>query len=368
LLDIIYLDHSAATRQYDSVTEEMTRVMRDVYGNPSSLHTMGVAAERTVKTARRQVAESLGVAPSDVYFTSGGTESNNLALTGAVHAARVKGVVTTAAEHKSVLEPLKNLGNTRYVAVDGKGIADLDGLERVIDGETALVSVSHVNSESGAVQPIEEISRIIKAKNPKTLLHVDAAQSYRKLPLSARFADLISVSAHKIHGPKGVGALYVRKGVKISPVLFGGGQENTMRSGTENTPAIAGFGVAAGVDWDYARVCGFNALLRGMLEGVVVNSADGSPYILNVSAVGIRSEVLLHALEQRGVIVSSGSACSSRRPRPSHVLTAMGLPRGVIDGSIRISFSHCNTREEISKAGGIINAVIAELRAQCVRG
>lgn len=362
-MEIIYLDNGATTKPYDFVISKMTDVMEHDYGNPSSLHTMGISAEHIVKEARVKAAKPLKVSPSDLYFTSGGTESNNLALIGVYNASRIKGgVITTKIEHKSVLEPLKNIENVKYLDVDKKGVIDLNQLESLVESDTVIVSVAHVNNESGAIQPIEKASRIIKAKNPKTLFHVDAVQSYCKIDFPKDTADLISVSAHKIHGPKGIGALHVRKGVKISPLIFGGGQEGGIRSGTENTAAIAGFGAAAEVKNDFDHVKRLNDIMRESLENITVNSVEGSPYILNISAEGIRSEVLLHSLEQRGVMVSSGSACSSNRPHPSHVLTAMGLSRNIIDSSIRISLSALNTTDEIIKASGIINEVISDLR------
>jgi len=367
-LDIIYLDNSATTKAHPDVINEMRDIMENNYGNPSSLHSMGVNAERAVEKARVCVATPLKATPDEIYFTSGGTEGNNLALIGSYSAMRVKGgIITTKAEHKSVLEALKNFNNISYIDIDGKGAIDLESLKKQITDDTSLVSISHVNNETGAIAPIDKIGAIIKNKNPKCLFHVDAVQSYCKIDFPKAAADLITVSGHKIHGPKGIGALYIKKGVRITPLLYGGGQERGLRSGTENTAAIAGFGVAASLKFDLEYIQKLNSALRRKLQNVVINSIDGSPYILNISAPGIRSEILLHALAQRGVMVSSGSACSVNRPEPSHVLTAMGLPRELIDSSVRISISIANTVAEVSAAADIINETILLLKSQLRR-
>ena len=367
-MNIIYLDNSATTRVYPEVAAAMTAAMEADYGNPSSLHTMGFSAEKTVTAAREKIARRLGASAKEIVFTSGGTESNNLALIGAYGAMRIKGgIITTYAEHKSVLEPIKALGGARYLAVDKNGRIDLGELREAVDENTSIVSIMHVNNETGAIAPLEEIAAVIKRKNPKTLLHVDAVQSFCKLSIPKNTADLISISAHKIHGPKGAGALYIRKGVRVKPLILGGGQEGGMRSGTENTPGIAGFGVAAEMPYDAAHITRLNRVLRERLHGVTVNSPDsGAAHILNIAAVGVRSEILLHSLEREGVIVSSGSACSSNSSRASsssHVLTAMGLPPDVIDSSVRLSLSPLNTLDEINRAAEIINKTAEQLRA-----
>ncbi|NLB81176.1 MAG: cysteine desulfurase [Clostridiaceae bacterium] len=362
---MIYLDNGATTKQHPAVISEMLEVIEHNYGNPSSLHTLGVQAERIVKKARQSVAKPLKATAAEVYFTSGGTESNNLALSGAYNALRIKGdIITVKTEHKSVLETVKNLGNVIYLDVDKSGVIDTEALQSLVTENTSLVSISHVNNETGAIAPIEQISDIIKRKNAKCLFHVDAVQSYCKLDFPKNSADLVSVSGHKIHGPKGIGALYVKTGIRLKPLIYGGGQEKGIRSGTENTAAIAGLGVASALKFELEHIKSLNALLRNRLRGVIVNSVEGSPYILNISAPGIRSEILLHSLEQRGVIVSSGSACSSNRPGASHVLTAMGLQRDIIESSIRISLSMLNTEKEIIEATDIINEVIPKLKQQ----
>ncbi len=370
----IYFDNSATTKPHISVIDAMVNMMKDAYGNPSSLHTKGVEAERMVKMAREQVAKALKVNADEVYFTSCGTESNNLAILGTAMAQRIKGeVITTKVEHKSVTEPFKHLEKigfkVHYLDVDSNGLIDLSKLEELLNDNTQLVSIIQVNNECGTVQPIKEIYRIIKRKNEKTLLHIDAVQGFCKVELPKNCADLISISAHKIYGPKGVAALYVRKGVKISPIIYGGGQEKNLRSGTENTPAIVGFGVAvelAKKEDNYNYVISLkNTMLEKIVDcipNVYINSPqDSSPYILNISVMGIRSEILLHSLEQRGVYVSSGSACSSNRPKPSHVLTAMGFSRERVDSSIRISFCPNNTMQEVNYACEILKEVVQNI-------
>lgn len=369
-MNIIYLDNSATTKPHPKVVEQMCRVMEEVFGNPSSLHTMGVAAEKVMEDAREKVARPLKVPPQDVYFTSGGTESNNIALLGAYGALRKKGfVLVPKTEHKSVLEVVNTFEKVRWIDVDSNGQIDLSALSQMVDENTSIVSVMYVNNETGAIHPIDKIYKIVKDKNPNTLVHIDAVQGYCKIPFPKNSADLISVSAHKIHGPKGVGAVYIKKGVRILPIIFGGGQEKGIRCGTENTPGIAGFGVAAQLEFDLEHVEKINQIMRDSLKGVIINSPRENhlPYILNVAAEGIRSEILLHALEMRGVMVSSGSACSSNRPRPSHVLKAMGIADRIIDSSIRISFSPYTTEEETVKAAKIINETIQILREQIGR-
>ena len=357
-LKIIYLDNSATTKPYAEVVSAMSECMTFFYGNPSSLHRLGFEAEKAVKKARESVAKRLAVAPETVYFTSGGTESNNTAIFGAYRSGKV---ITTPIEHKSVLEPMKRLGCAEFASVNKDGTVSLESLESLIDKDTTLVSVMHVNNETGAVQPISEIKKIIKEKAPRALFHVDAVQSFCKIPIPENTADLISVSAHKIHGPKGVGALYVRRGIRLNPHILGGGQEKGVRSGTENVPGIVGFGKACEKVNDFSHVEKLGAILRERLENIKINGC-GMPYILNVAYPGIRSEIIVHALEAKGVMVSSGSACSSSKA--SYVLEAMGLPKGYPDSSIRISLSAENTEDEIITATDIINETIRDLKRQ----
>ncbi|MBQ8590158.1 MAG: cysteine desulfurase [Firmicutes bacterium] len=363
-----YLDNSATTRPYDEVTELVVKAMSQEFGNPSSLHRLGMAAEKMVKEARAQVAQSLGASPDEIFFNSGGTEGDNTAIFGAVNARRHQGnkVITTSVEHPAVLEAFKELKRQGYetvlLDVDRQGRLDLEQLERELDENTVLVSVMMVNNELGTVQPLEEVGRLIKEANAKwgknILFHTDAVQAWGKEEIDVKKlpVDMLSVSGHKIHGPKGIGALYVRKGTNIPSLIFGGGQEKGFRSGTENVPFIVGLGLAAKLaeeerktKLEHLRTMR-NKLMTGIeetIENAVINSPreeNYSPAILNVSFPGCRGEVLLHMLEQKDIYVSTGSACSSHK-KGSHVLTAAGLTPEQIDGALRFSFS-CDTTEE----------------------
>ncbi|HQD31836.1 MAG: cysteine desulfurase family protein [Acetivibrionales bacterium] len=361
----IYLDNSSTTRQYDEVTSLMATIASTKYGNPSSLHTKGIEAERLVSASRETIADLLGVRPSEVYFTSGGTESNNLAIIGYLEANPRKGrhIITTSIEHPSVLEVFRHLGSrgwsVDFLDVDEKGRILTGQLEEKIRPDTALISIVLVNNETGTIQDIEEISSIRDSLNPQTVIHADAVQAFGKITLYPVRAgiDLMSVSSHKIHGPKGVGALYVSAKVRINPLFYGGGQETLLRSGTENVPGIAGFGLAASmttekIDESFRKAVGLRELLISELASsdisYCVNSPDDAlPHIVNISFENVRAEVLLHHLEQRGIFVSTGSACSSHKKSRSHVLTAMGIAPELIDGAIRFSFSNQNTEDEI---------------------
>lgn len=368
---MIYLDNSATTKQHALVTERMVRCMEDVYGNPSSLHRMGLDAEKMVKQARKEVSEASGIAGTQVVFTSGGTEADNMAIFGAAKAGRRKGrrIVTSAVEHPAVLESCAALEQDGFdvvrVGVDGQGRLDLAAAEAAIDDQTILVTMMQVNNESGTILPIDELAQIITEKQAPALLHCDAVQSFGKIPLPHR-ADLISISGHKIHGPKGSGALLMRKGLQIPAFIHGGGQEKGFRSGTENVPAIAGLGAASSLCMKdrKERMKGIAALrdlllagLRENIPDILVNSPEqtgempgqccGS--LLNVSFLGTRGEVLLHSLEQEGICVSTGSACSSNKKGRSHVLQAMGRSDKEIEGAIRFSLSGYNTKEEIEE-------------------
>ncbi len=374
----IYLDNSATTRPYKRVCDKVSEVMQNTYGNPSSLHRLGIAAEKEIKTARESIADTLGVRPDEIYFTSGGTEANNLAIMGVCGAARGRHIISTPIEHPATLNTLNALEisgkRIDYIPVDSDGIVKLAEFEDMITPDTCLVSVMLVNNEIGSVQPIERIASILRKRNPNAYLHVDAVQGYCKIPFSQKElgADLISISSHKIHGPKGVGALYIKKGTKLAPIIFGGGQQNGIRPGTENVPAIAGFGVAAKhCSSKMADAIGQMTLLRERLkngiceniDNVVVNTPElCAPHILNISFGGVKSEVILHTLENEGIYVSSGSACSSHKREPSYVLTSIGLDRGMIDGSIRFSLSEFNTKEEIDKVVSVLMAVVPRLR------
>ncbi|MBQ7960624.1 MAG: cysteine desulfurase [Clostridia bacterium] len=360
----VYLDNSSTTRAYKDCAELVADVMYNWYGNPSSLHRKGIEAEKIVKKAREQVAETLKVSPGEIFFTSGGTEADNLAIIGAAKASRGRHILSMSIEHPAVLNTLRHLEKRGYAVellpVNSKGIVDLEKLSSKIRKDTALVSCMYVNNEIGTVEPVEKIGRIIKSVNPSTVFHIDAVQAYGKMPFTAAStgADLISLSSHKIHGPKGVGALYVKNKAKLSPILFGGGQQDNVRPGTENVPGIAGFGLAA--QKSYERISEKasemerlkNRLCDGItsrIENVTVNTpAEGAaPHILNISFGYVKSEVLLHSLEAEGIYVSSGSACSSHKKGPSYVLSAIGTDRNMIDGSIRFSLSEFTTTEEI---------------------
>ena len=373
-----YLDNSSTTRPYDSVTDKMAEIMKSQYGNPSSLHRLGIAAEKTVKTAQEQIASTLKVSPSEIYFTSGGTESDNLAIMGVCQAARGRHIISTPLEHPAVMNTLAFLGKhgwkIDFIPVGHDGVVNLPAFEDLIRSDTVLVTAMLVNNEIGSVQPIAKMAAVLKRKNPKAYFHVDAVQGYCKVPCDAKVlgADMISISGHKIHGPKGIGVLYIKKGVKISPIIFGGGQQNDLRPGTENVPGIAGIGLAAKTCFDnmpdsVPRM----EQLRKQLESDILKNIpnvkintpeDCAPHILNVSFGGVRSEVVLHSLENEGIYVSSGSACSSHKKEPSYVLTAIGTDRKMIDGSIRFSLSEFTTREDIDATVDALIRIIPALR------
>lgn len=371
---MIYLDNSATTRPYRRVVELVSEVSEERYGNPSSLHVLGLEAEKTVKEAGKQIKRALGGASAQIVFTSGGTESDNLAVFGAagIGGRKSRKIITSAVEHPAVAEAMNQLESQgcRVVRlpVDGWGCIDMDRFRDAVDAETFLISIMHVNNEVGTIQPIREINE----SKGQALFHTDAVQSFGKIPLDGRDADMISVSAHKIHGPKGVGALAIAKGVRLAPQLLGGGQEQGVRSGTENVPAIAGFGLAAelaaaGLEHRSAAAGVLRATLldgiRGTIPDIRVNSPeDGSPFILNVSFLGTRGEVLLHRLEQDGIFVSTGAACSSRKRGRSPVLSAMGLSDREIEGAIRFSFSEFNTLDEIHITLECLKSAVTQFR------
>lgn len=376
----IYLDNSSTTRQFDEVTALMADVAANKYGNPSSLHAKGIEAERLTRSARKTIAETLGADPGEIYFTSGGTESNNLAVMGYLEANPRRGnhIITTKIEHPSVLEVYRHLEGKGYrvdfIGVDQNGSIDLQQLRDRICRETVLISIIAINNETGAVQKIREISSIRDELGLQAVIHADAVQAYCKMAIMPKESGigLMSLSSHKIHGPKGIGALYVSGKLRIKPLHYGGGQESLLRSGTENVPGIAGFGLAASMsfekmDYNYQKVRSLKELFIGKLAmtGIghrIISPPDGSPYIVNVAFEGVRGEVLLHHLEQRGIYVSTGSACSSRKNARSHVLAAMEIPPDLIDGAVRFSFSSFNTEQEISKAVEALKVIIPSIR------
>lgn len=377
-----YFDNSATTRCTQAAVDVMQKALLEDYGNPSSLHMKGVTAENYIKTATAQIAKILKVSEKEILFTSGGTESNNLALIGTAIANQRAGrhIITTAIEHASVYNPLIFLEEqgyeVTYLPVDHEGRISLDELEAAVREDTILVSMMHVNNEIGTIEPVEEAAARIHAKNPRTLFHVDAIQSFGKLRIYPKRMgiDLLSVSGHKIHGPKGVGFLYVKDKTKICPIIHGGGQQRDMRSGTENVPGIAGIGVAAAqiyenFDEKIDRLYELREYLAaGMqaFDGVTINGASGraaAPHIVSVSFAGIRAEVLLHALEDRQIYVSTGSACSSNHPAISGTLKAIGVKPELLDATVRFSLSVDSTKEEAD----YVLAQLAELLPQLRR-
>ncbi|MCC2124645.1 cysteine desulfurase family protein [Hominiventricola filiformis] len=361
-----YLDNSATTRCSAKAAEMVMKVMREDFGNPSALHTKGVEAEHYVKEARAFFAKNLKVDEKEICFTSGGTESNNLALIGTAMANRRAGnhLITTSVEHASVDNTMKYLEEqgfrVTYLPVDEYGVVSLEALKEALCPETILVSVMYVNNEVGAVQPVDEIARIVKEHNPNTIFHVDAIQAYGKYRIYPKKEgiDLLSVSGHKIHGPKGTGFLYVNSKVKIHSIVFGGGQQKGLRSGTENVPGIAGMAEAAAecyenleekIDRLYALKDRFVSQVSA-LEGTKVNGhtgRDSAPQIVSVSFRNVRSEVLLHALEEKGIYVSAGSACSSNKPSVSRTLKNMEIDKELLGSTLRFSFCFDTTEEEI---------------------
>ena len=357
----IYLDNSATTRVCPEAAEKALELMTQCYGNPSSLHALGFRAEQALSQARQSVAKLLSAQPEEITFTSGGTESNNLAIFGGAFARRHVGrrIVTTQIEHPSVLEPMAQLEKEGWeivrLAPDAFGRISPQQIEEAITPDTALVSIMAVNNEIGSILPVEAAARVIRRNKYRTLLHVDAVQAFGKLPLTPGKTgiDLLTVSSHKIHGPKGAGALYIRKGVHIPARTFGGGQERNLRSGTEALPAWCAFGAAVKAlpplreEEASIRALWEDARQRlSAIPGVVLQSPlEGLPYILNFSCGGVKAETMLHFLEERGIYVSSGSACA--KGKPSHVLEAMHLPRAQALSSIRVSFSRENCPEDV---------------------
>lgn len=376
-----YFDNSATTKVLDCVKDAVVDAMCVNYGNAAAKHRKGVEAENLIREAKKAIADTLKVQEKEILFTSGGTESNNTALIGTALANRRAGkhLITTGVEHPSIYNTmsfLEEMGfEVTYLPVDHLGHISLEDLENAIREDTILVSVMYVNNEVGAVEPIEAISQCIKKKNPKTLFHVDAIQAYGKYKIRPKKQgiDLLSVSGHKIHAPKGVGFLYIRDGVKIRPILFGGGQQKGMRSGTENVPGCVGLGMAAREaykDFD-ARIEKLytlrERLIAGLkpLGGVTINGSEdrtNAPQIVSASFEGVRSEVLLHALEDKEVYVSSGSACSSNHPGISGTLKGIGVKKELLDSTIRFSLGDLNTEEEVDYAIGVLGELLPVLR------
>lgn len=362
-MNIHYLDNSATTQVCKEAADAAYHMMRENYGNPSSLHKAGIEAESAVEEARGIIADSLNVQPKTIFFTSGGTEANNTALFGAAQALKRRGdrVIVSAIEHSSVYESAKHLAelgyDVQFAPVTEQSVVDIDALKALLTDKTILVSIMTVNNETGSIQPIERIAKLVHKNCPEALFHSDAVQAFGKMTIRPKKwgVDLMSVSAHKIHGAKGCGALYIRDGARILPLLYGGEQQKKLRPGTESAPLIAAFATAAAAAvssdlslhtdhiWELNRY----ALKKlQAIDDISVNSPiDALPYIINISVAGIRSETMLHHLEESGVYVSSSSACA--KGKRSYVLEAMGLSDDRIDSSLRISFSRYNTTDDI---------------------
>ena len=377
----VYFDNSATTRCYSEVAEIVVKTMTEDFGNPSAMHLKGVEAEKYVRDSAQILARLLKVSEKEIIFTSGGTESNNLALFGGADANKRAGnhIITTAVEHAAVGQPVERLEQMGYevtvVPVDQRGVVRLDVLESALREDTILVSTMYVNNEVGAVMPVEEIARLVHEKSPKALYHVDAIQAFGKYRIYPKKLgiDMLSVSSHKIHGPKGVGFLYINEKVRVQPQILGGGQQAGMRSGTDNVPGIAGLGVAAQMiytDFD-EKINHMYQLKERLAEGFLklpdvrlngMELREGAPQILSASFMGVRSEVLLHTLEEKGIYVSAGSACSSHKRKAAGTLSAMGMETAQRESTLRFSFSEENTFEEVDYCLEVIGQVLPMLR------
>lgn len=377
----VYLDNSATTRCFDEVGQFVQKIMCEEYGNPSSMHHKGVEAEQYLRYAGETLARLMKVNEKELLFTSGGTESDNIALIGTAMANHRRGrhLITTKIEHPAILQTMKYLEDqgfeVTYLSVDREGRIDLEELQSAVREDTILVSIMHTNNEIGTVEPIAEAGECIKRCNPQTYFHVDAVQGFGKFPIypSRMKVDLLSVSGHKIHGPKGVGFLYIKDGTRIHPIIYGGGQQRGMRSGTENVPGIAGLAMASemvyrDLEQDRRKLYQLREeLIQGVsgIEDVRINGCregEYAPHIVSLSVAGIRSEVLLHALEERGIYVSAGSACSSNKPQTSATLKAIGVPKELLDSTIRLSLSVFTTQEEIRYTVQALKELIPMLR------
>jgi len=380
----VYLDNSATTPALPSVARRVQDTLLIEYGNPSSLHNMGLRAERILRQARESTASLISGRPERVFFTSGATESNNMALRGLAQLAKGRGrhIMTSEIEHPSITHVcgyLRDEGfDVTYCPVDGLGRVDLSAFGRALRDDTILCSIMAVNNEIGTVQPLAALTRMLRSRQPRPYMHVDAVQAIGKVPFDVTQcgADTVSISAHKFHGPKGVGALYIRPGLNLPPLMWGGEQENGIRPGTENTPGIAGMGEAAGWllgEWrqgaEHMRLLR-DRLIRGITEGcphAVLNGPpagsgpEAAPHIINLSFLGLKGETLVHALEGRGIYVSTGSACSSRRPETSHVIRALGKDKRIQEGSVRFSLSPFTTENDIEEAVSAVIEVVREL-------
>ena len=379
---MIYFDNAATTRAADEVAERVRYMLLENFGNPSAQSMMGVRAENELNDARKIMAKSINALPEEIYFTSGGTEDDNWAIFGTAEGYKRSGkhIITTSIEHPAVAEPMERLRQKGWditvLDVDKNGYIDLDALRDSIREDTVLVSIILVNNEVGTIQDASAVGKLIKEKNPNTLFHADAVQAFGKYPIDVRKMniDMLSMSGHKIHGPKGVGFFYMKKGLKVRPIIYGGGQERGQRSATENTPGIAGLAKAVelameNMDASHEKVMEVKrTLAEGILRDIPKTHINGpsieeaSPYVLNVSFNGLRSEVLLHALEEKEIYVSAGSACSSKKKGGSHVLRSLGLSEERIEGAIRFSFCRYNTVDEAAACLEILKEKTAFLR------
>ncbi len=377
----IYLDNSATTKPYREISELISKLQAEAYGNPSSMHKKGLEAEKLIGEARRQIAFYFRDRENEIVFTSGGTEANNLAIKGAAYRNRRRGchLITSSIEHPSVLNCFRFLEqdgfSVSYLPVDKQGIINPDDLKTLIGKNTILVSIMHVNNEIGSVQPLEKIGHLIKKANPEILFHVDAVQSFTRLPFKLKEwkTDMISCSAHKIHGPRGAGCLWIKEGTLLQPLMHGGGQERELRPGTENTAAIAGFGLAARtvrnkLQQKTEHLKSLKSIFYRELQksGILLTvngpePEDSAPHIINLSFPGLKAEPLLYSLEEQGVYVSSGSACHSRHLDPSHILKAIGLEKERLESALRFSFSTLNTENEVVLAAWKTAKVVREL-------
>ncbi len=374
---MIYLDNAASTAIHDDVFEEMLPFLKEAYGNPSSIHTVGRRASTGIQVSRKRISELVNCLPEEIFFTSGGTESNNTAISGVASANRGKRIITSSIEHDAVLEPCKRLEDDGYqiiyLPVDNRGLINPSDLEKSISEDTCLVSIMWANNEVGTIQPIAELAKICNEK--KILFHTDAIQALGKTPIDLKEigVDLLSVSSHKIYGPKGVGALFIRKGVKINPIILGGGQEKGFRSGTENVASIIGFGKAA----ELARLNLKKNLehMKELRNHLIAKIQNEIPYVklngdsdkrlvnnIHLTFLGVKGEDLILKLDEHGIAASTGSACSVNRQRASHVLKAMGLDHEQIEGSLRLSLGIFNSKEEIDNTIKTLKKIISELR------
>ena len=373
---MIYLDNASTTKPSEGVKKAVIDAMEN-FGNPSSMHRLGIDSEKIIKNAAENVSKVLGVRPENIYFTSGGTESNNTAILGYCRKNKKRGnhVITTKIEHPSVMESFKKLEDegfcVSYIGVDENGIIKLDEFENALREDTIFVSCMWVNNETGSIQPVEKLKNIMKSRSPKAVLHADAVQAFGKIECKPKKygVDMLSLSAHKIHGIKGCGALYVDN-VNIDPYIIGGAQQKNMRSGTENVVGIAGLGQAAAelnVEKDREYVSELRSLLesgiRESIEDIKINGEhDNSGYVLNVSFRGVKAEILLHSLERYDIFVSTGSACSTNKPMPSHVLSAMGCDKREIDGAVRFSLGNDLKKEDIYEVISALKKETAQIR------